>query len=164
MSNEASCGAERLQGPAASWPTSPHPHRHGGMLGIGGRSFSSNISTRARFGLPPLRKCFVPSRRFLSKLSNAVLNFSLQSRRLRLPQRGTSGSVQRGPANPARPGREQRYRVSQVCRGDSEVPRIELDIFLTSSRFLRRPTRKLELEISHSPNKASALQSVLTFS
>jgi len=40
-----------------------------------------------------------------------------------LPERGTSGSVQRGPANPARPGREQRYRVSQVCRGDSEVPR-----------------------------------------
>ena len=34
--------------------------------------------------------------------------------------------MQRGPANPARPGREQRYRVSQVCRGDSEVPRFVL--------------------------------------
>ena len=50
-----------------------------------------------------------------------VLNFFVQS--LRLLERGTSGSVQRGPANPARPGREQRYRVSQVCRGDPEVPR-----------------------------------------
>ena len=54
---------------------------------------------------------------------NGVLNFGLQTRRARLPIRGTSGSVQRGPANPARPGREQRYRVSQVCRGDPEVPR-----------------------------------------
>src|SRR3984885_463160 len=31
--------------------------------------------------------------------------------------RGTSGSVQRRPANPARPGREQRYRDHAVCRG-----------------------------------------------
>src|SRR5579871_1971587 len=43
---------------------------------------------------------------------------------------GTSGSVQRGPANPARPGREQRYRINQVCRGDSEVPLSLLPIFL----------------------------------
>jgi len=54
-----------------------------------------------------------------------VLSFDLQTRSARLLKRGTSGSVQRGPANPARPGREQRYRVSQVCRGDPEVPRFE---------------------------------------
>jgi len=58
-----------------------------------------------------------------------VLSFGLQTRRARLPMRGTSGSVQRGPANPARPGREQRYRVSQVCRGDPEVPRIAKAVF-----------------------------------
>jgi len=39
--------------------------------------------------------------------------------------RGTSGSVQRRPANPARPGREQRYRDHVVCRGVPEVPLIE---------------------------------------
>ena len=58
-----------------------------------------------------------------------VLSFGLQTRKARLPKRGTSGSVQRGPANPARPGREQRYRVSQVCRGDPEVPRIAKAVF-----------------------------------
>src|ERR1700691_6712144 len=40
------------------------------------------------------------------------------------PMRGTSGSVQPGPANPARPGREQRYRDHLVCRGVPEVPLI----------------------------------------
>src|SRR5438874_6530778 len=43
---------------------------------------------------------------------------------LRLPERGTSGSVQRGPANPARPGREQRYRERLGCRSSPEVPRV----------------------------------------
>ena len=41
----------------------------------------------------------------------------------RLPERGASGSVQRGPANPARPGREQRYRERLGCRRSPEVPR-----------------------------------------
>src|SRR5579862_2192891 len=40
------------------------------------------------------------------------------------PMRGTSGSVQRRPANPARTGREQRYRDHAVCRGVPEVPLI----------------------------------------
>jgi DNA polymerase III subunit gamma/tau len=40
----------------------------------------------------------------------------------RLPSRGASGSVQRGPANPARPGREQRYRDRLGCRRSPEVP------------------------------------------
>src|SRR5579885_3608149 len=44
----------------------------------------------------------------------------------RLPERGTSGSVQRGPANPARPGREQRYRERLGCRRSPEVPRTEM--------------------------------------
>ena len=43
------------------------------------------------------------------------------------PMRGTSGSVQRGPANPARPGREQRYRDRLVCRRSPEVPLIDSD-------------------------------------
>src|SRR5260370_42205597 len=38
--------------------------------------------------------------------------------------RGTSGSVRRSPANPARPGREQRYRDHFVRRGVPEVPLI----------------------------------------
>src|SRR6266850_4947027 len=42
----------------------------------------------------------------------------------RLPERGTSGSVQRGPANPARPGREQRYRDRLGCRRSPGVPLI----------------------------------------
>jgi len=62
-----------------------------------------------------------------------VLSFELQTRSARLPIRGTSGSVQRGPANPARPGREQRYRVSQVCRGDPEVPRVAKDSYQISA-------------------------------
>jgi hypothetical protein len=41
--------------------------------------------------------------------------------------RGTSGSVQRRPANPARPGREQRYRDHAVCR---RVPEVPLIVFL----------------------------------
>src|SRR5271165_5379286 len=65
----------------------------------------------------------------------AMLSFALQPWNERLPRRGTSGSVQRGPANPARPGREQRYRVSQVCRGDPEVPRIEEE--LSAIRYQR---------------------------
>jgi DNA polymerase-3 subunit gamma/tau len=40
--------------------------------------------------------------------------------------RGTSGSVQRRPANPARPGREQRYRDHAVCRG---VPKFLSSLF-----------------------------------
>jgi DNA polymerase III subunit gamma/tau len=43
---------------------------------------------------------------------------------VRLLKRGASGSVQRGPANPARPGREQRYRERLGCRRSPEVPRI----------------------------------------
>jgi hypothetical protein len=55
----------------------------------------------------------------------AVLDF-ICSRSLtaRLPMRGTSGSVRRSPANPARPGREQRYRDRFVRRGVPEVPLI----------------------------------------
>src|SRR5213080_2137178 len=47
------------------------------------------------------------------------------SRDERLPERGTSGSVQRGPANPARPGREQRYRDHLGCCRSPEVPLTE---------------------------------------
>ena len=64
-----------------------------------------------------------------------MLSFGLQTRSARLPKRGTSGFVQRGPANPARPGREQRYRVSQVCRGDPEVPRFEEQISVISDQI-----------------------------
>ena len=64
-----------------------------------------------------------------------MLSFGVQTRSARLPIRGTSGSVQRGPANPARPGREQRYRVSQVCRGDPEVPRFEEQISVISDQI-----------------------------
>jgi|SRR5580698_7897119 len=54
----------------------------------------------------------------------AKLFFAAAHRAL-LPERGTSGSVQRGPANPARPGREQRYRDCLGCRRSPEVPRAE---------------------------------------
>ena len=55
--------------------------------------------------------------------SSAMLDSNLQRRdNARLPERGTSGSVQRGPANPARPGREQRYRDCLGCRRSPEVP------------------------------------------
>jgi hypothetical protein len=58
-------------------------------------------------------------------MQGAVLDF-LHGRILhvRLPMRGTSGSVRRSPANPARPGREQRYRDRFVRRGVPEVPLI----------------------------------------
>jgi hypothetical protein len=46
---------------------------------------------------------------------------------VRLPESGASGSVRQGPANPARPGREQRYRDRLVRRRPPEVP-------LTASR------------------------------
>ena len=70
-----------------------------------------------------------------------VLSFGLQTRSARLLKRGTSGSVQRGPANPARPGREQRYRVSQVCRGDPEVPRFKAELSAVRSQrpAIRKP-------------------------
>jgi len=45
---------------------------------------------------------------------------------------GTSGSVQRRPANPARPGREQRYRDHAVCRGVPEVPLIAFCFQMTA--------------------------------
>ena len=51
--------------------------------------------------------------------------FFAAAQNARLPERGTSGSVQRGPANPARPGREQRYRDCLGCRRSPEVPRAE---------------------------------------
>jgi hypothetical protein len=55
----------------------------------------------------------------------AVLNFFRGRFTVaRLPMRGTSGSVRRSPANPARPGREQRYRDHFVRRGVPEVPLI----------------------------------------
>ncbi len=47
--------------------------------------------------------------------------------RVRLPESGASGSVRQGPANPARPGREQRYRERLGRRRPPEVP-------LTASR------------------------------
>jgi hypothetical protein len=40
----------------------------------------------------------------------------------RLPESGASGSVRQGPANPARPGREQRYRERLGRRRPPEVP------------------------------------------
>src|SRR6267154_1954587 len=66
-----------------------------------------------------------PTIRFSFFECGAVLDF-LRSRNLqaRLPMRGTSGSVRRSPANPARPGREQRYRDRFVRRGVPEVPLI----------------------------------------
>ena len=55
----------------------------------------------------------------------AVLEFfRSRSLKARLPMRGTSGSVRRSPATPARPGREQRYRDRFVRRGVPEVPLI----------------------------------------
>src|SRR6202163_1961698 len=54
----------------------------------------------------------------------------------RLPERGTSGSVQRGPANPARPGREQRYRERLGCRRSPEVPRIFSRRFLNCNNSM----------------------------
>ena len=59
------------------------------------------------------------------------------ARTARLPERGTSGSVQRGPANPARPGREQRYRDCLGCRRSPEVPRIEKKFTAGSAVFGR---------------------------
>jgi len=56
-------------------------------------------------------------------LAFGVLNWIPAVVRQRLPERGASGSVQRGPANPARPGREQRYREHLGCRRSPEVPR-----------------------------------------
>jgi hypothetical protein len=76
-------------------------------------------------GCGTTRSRALPYRQFFRESNPCVRLFSAVAPRTRLSQRGTSGSVQRGPANPARPGREQRYRVSQVCRGDSEVPRSE---------------------------------------
>src|SRR3984893_8939082 len=62
-----------------------------------------------------------PAKSFCSDAG--VLDFRLQLRDVtQLPERGTSGSVQRGPANPARPGREQRYRERLLCRRSPEVP------------------------------------------
>jgi len=106
----------------------PHPPENGGRkrraYGAGGSC--SFRSQRLRTGLtsaaPPALKRSGASGKIGEGLGG-VLSFGLQTRRARLPKRGTSGFVQRGPANPARPGREQRYRVSQVCRGDPEVPR-----------------------------------------
>src|SRR6266446_5857318 len=67
---------------------------------------------------------------------SAVLEFSLRSREIaRVPERGTSGSVQRGPANPARPGREQRYRDHLGCRRSPEVPLTETVFSNQSSGF-----------------------------
>src|ERR1700737_4090260 len=64
-----------------------------------------------------------PAKSFCSDAG--VLDFRLQLRDVtQLPKRGTSGSVQRGPANPARPGREQRYRERLGCRRSPEVPRV----------------------------------------
>src|SRR5882724_6651096 len=59
----------------------------------------------------------------LRSLRYARLFFAV-ARVARLPERGTSGSVQRGPANPARPGREQRYRDRLGCRRSPGVPLI----------------------------------------
>jgi len=59
----------------------------------------------------------------------------------RAPERGTSGSVQRGPANPARPGREQRYRVCLGCRSSPEVPLTEEDSQSSVIRFSERDQR-----------------------
>ena len=58
------------------------------------------------------------------------------ARGARLPERGTSGSVQRGPANPARPGREQRYRDCLGCRRSPEVPRIVRSSQFSASRIM----------------------------
>src|SRR5579863_10317287 len=60
-----------------------------------------------------------------------MLQFCQQSCIAGLPERGTSGSVQRGPANPARPGREQRYRDGLVCPRSPEVPRADRSQQLT---------------------------------
>src|SRR5579859_8059239 len=61
-----------------------------------------------------------------------MLDFSMRMReRARTPERGTSGSGQRGPANPARPGREQRYRDGLVCPRSPEVPRADRSQQLT---------------------------------
>jgi hypothetical protein len=66
-----------------------------------------------------------PTIRFSFFERGPMLDF-LRSRFLkeRPPMRGTSGSARRSPANPARPGREQRYRDRFVRRGVPEVPLI----------------------------------------
>src|ERR1700693_4031331 len=80
--------------------------------------------------------------RFISKILHssfetiAVLDFTGScSLDARLPMRGTSGSVRRSPANPARPGREQRYRDCFVCRGVPEVPLIVSGLFQEHSSY-----------------------------
>jgi len=69
---------------------------------------------------------FEPSNsRHISSRTECVRIFPPTRESARRPERGTSGSVQRGPANPARPGREQRYRVCLGCRRSPEVPLAE---------------------------------------
>jgi hypothetical protein len=92
---------------------------------------------------------------------------------LRLPERGASGSVRRGPANPARPGREQRYRERLGRRRSPEVPRTSENqvhsqqftvtslsvLFATSHStipFLLLRTTDHRTRITHSPQISSS--------
>src|SRR5882762_950436 len=95
-----------------------------------------------------------PTIRFSFFECGAVLDF-LRSRNLqaRLPMRGTSGSVRRSPANPARPGREQRYRDRFVRRGVPEVPLIcsvqAVSVVLCDT--LRTPCRAVRISTRSAP-------------
>src|SRR5882672_5229059 len=91
-----------------------------------------------------------PTIRFSFFECGAVLDF-LRSRNLqaRLPMRGTSGSVRRSPANPARPGREQRYRDRFVRRGVPEVPLIcSASIYSWSGFVVTRVFRRGDFELT----------------
>ena len=80
------------------------------------------ISTVLRGAIATMRR----ARRVMPRACAKLLHRS-GALRARLPESGASGSVRQGPANPARPGREQRYRERLGRRRPPEVP-------LTASR------------------------------
>jgi hypothetical protein len=83
-----------------------------------------------------------PSARYLAAFACAkLLHRSCVPRilrRARLPESGASGSVRQGPANPARPGREQRYRDRLVRRRPPEVPLTASPQFAIAVQYRRR--------------------------
>jgi len=89
---------------------------------IGDFAALAKLSTMPRGATATMRR----ARRVTSRACAKLLHRS-GALRARLPESGASGSVRQGPANPARPGREQRYRDRLVRRRPPEVP-------LTASR------------------------------
>jgi hypothetical protein len=80
-------------------------------------AFMPEISTAPRGASAPMRR----ARRVMPRACAKLLHRS-GALRARLPESGASGSVRQGPANPARPGREQRYRERLGRRRPPEVP------------------------------------------